>query len=123
MAMITGDRLWACYISTTAVGDVVLPARGLWSSPSSNFSHIQQVGTVCILRYMKHSLGLFELYTRNPEEADCVVVYCHSDVRSAHTTLVLRELLGHPNVTNNDGSWIEWSHHLDLPVATVEKQQ
>ena len=121
--MITDDRVCACYRSTTAAGDEVLPLRGLWSQPASDFSHVQQVGTVCILRYMKHSLGQFELYARNPEEADCVMVYCYSDVRSAHTTLVLRELLGHPHVTNNDGSWTEWSHQLDLPVATVEKQQ
>lgn len=121
--MITGDRVCACYRSITAAEDEVLPSRGLWSSPTSDFSHVQQVGTVCILRYVKHSLGLFELYARNPEEADRVVVYCHSGVRSAHTTLVLRELLGHPHVTNNDGSWTEWSRHPDLPVATVEKQQ
>lgn len=40
-----------------------------------------------------------------------VVVYCHSGVRSAHTTFVLTELLGYKNVKNYDGSWIEWSYH------------
>lgn len=38
-----------------------------------------------------------------------VITYCHSGVRSAHTTFVLRELLGYPNVSNYDGSWVEWS--------------
>jgi len=39
-----------------------------------------------------------------------IVVYCHSGVRSAHTTFVLKELLNYPDVRNYDGSWIEWSH-------------
>lgn len=39
-----------------------------------------------------------------------IIVYCHSGVRSAHTTFVLRQLLGFPNVKNYDGSWIEWSY-------------
>ncbi len=38
-----------------------------------------------------------------------IIVYCHSGVRSSHTTFVLRELLGYPHVQNYDGSWIEWS--------------
>lgn len=37
------------------------------------------------------------------------IPYCQSAVRSAHTTFVLKELLGYP-VENYDGSWIEWSH-------------
>jgi thiosulfate/3-mercaptopyruvate sulfurtransferase len=44
-----------------------------------------------------------------------VVVYCHSGVRSAHTTFVLTALLGYKNVRNFDGSWIEWTyHHMPL---------
>lgn len=43
-----------------------------------------------------------------------VITYCHSGVRSAHTTLVLRELLGFQDVRNYDGSWIEWSYALQL---------
>ncbi|WP_303317574.1 sulfurtransferase [Flavivirga abyssicola] len=45
-----------------------------------------------------------------------IYVYCHSGVRSAHTTFVLTELLGYKNVKNYDGSWIEWSFNKDLPV-------
>jgi thiosulfate/3-mercaptopyruvate sulfurtransferase len=44
-----------------------------------------------------------------------VVVYCHSGVRSAHTTFVLTEILGYKNVKNYDGSWIQWSY-LKLPI-------
>lgn len=43
-----------------------------------------------------------------------IIVYCHSGVRSAHTTFVLTQLLGFKNVKNYDGSWIEWSHFDEL---------
>ncbi len=46
---------------------------------------------------------------------DTIVTYCHTGVRSAHTTFVLTELLGYKNVKNYDGSWSEWSHYKDLP--------
>lgn len=39
-----------------------------------------------------------------------VIAYCQSGVRSAHTTFILSELLGYPEVSNYDGSWIEWSY-------------
>lgn len=40
-----------------------------------------------------------------------IIAYCQSGVRSSHTTYVLTELLGYPNVKNYDGSWIEWSYN------------
>ena len=46
-----------------------------------------------------------------------IITYCHTGVRSAHTTFVLRELLGARNVRNYDGSWTEWSHLEDLPIV------
>lgn len=46
-----------------------------------------------------------------------VIVYCQSGVRSAHTTFVLRELLGYPDVKNYDGSWIEWSYHFKADTS------
>ena len=46
---------------------------------------------------------------------DLIITYCHSGVRSAHTTFVLTELLGYKNVKNYDGSWIEWSYFDQLP--------
>lgn len=48
-------------------------------------------------------------------KTDTVIVYCHSGVRSAHTTFVLTEILGYKNVKNYDGSWTEWSQFNDLP--------
>lgn len=49
-------------------------------------------------------------------ELDTIIVYCHSGVRSSHTTFVLTELLGYKNVMNYDGSWIEWSSNKELPI-------
>lgn len=46
---------------------------------------------------------------------DPIIVYCHSGVRSAHTTFVLTQLLGFRNVKNYDGSWTEWSYFDELP--------
>ena len=39
-----------------------------------------------------------------------VITYCQSGVRSAHTMAVLQNALGHEEVYNYDGSWIEWSY-------------
>ena len=47
---------------------------------------------------------------------DSIILYCHSGVRSAHTTFVLTQLLGYKNVKNYDGSWTEWSYFNDLPI-------
>lgn len=51
-----------------------------------------------------------------------VITYCHSGVRSAHTTLVLRELLGFEHVHNYDGSWIEWSYALHQSKDSIENE-
>ena len=48
-------------------------------------------------------------------EAPCIL-YCHTGMRSAHTTFVLTQLLGYSNVKNYDGSWTEWSHFNNLPL-------
>jgi thiosulfate/3-mercaptopyruvate sulfurtransferase len=47
-----------------------------------------------------------------------IICYCHSGVRSAHTTFVLTALLGFPSVRNYDGSWQEWSQDHALSIAT-----
>ncbi len=52
------------------------------------------------------------------DREDTIVVYCHSGVRSSHTTFVLTELLDYKYVLNYDGSWIEWSYDDGLPIET-----
>lgn len=53
---------------------------------------------------------------------DKVITYCHSGVRSAFTTFVMREVAGFENVLNYDGSWIEWSRDESLPVSSDSQQ-
>lgn len=56
-------------------------------------------------------------YRELPEDKDApVVVYCHSGVRSAHTSFVLTQLLGYNRVYNYDGSWLEWSSLEGAPI-------
>jgi len=62
----------------------------------------------------------FEQAGITPEKT--IIAYCQSGVRSAHTTFVLTEILGYPNVRNYDGSWIEWSYYAlqdtSLPIES-----
>ncbi|WP_299441426.1 sulfurtransferase [uncultured Aquimarina sp.] len=70
---------------------------------------------------------LEQIYSRMAvSKNDAIITYCHSGVRSAHTTFVLTELLGYKNVKNYDGSWVEWSYFDELPyeqdsVTTIKR--
>jgi thiosulfate/3-mercaptopyruvate sulfurtransferase len=50
------------------------------------------------------------------EPESTVIAYCRIGERSAHTWFVLKELLGHPNVSNYDGSWTEWGSLIGAPI-------
>ncbi|RKN17184.1 sulfurtransferase [Micromonospora musae] len=45
------------------------------------------------------------------------IAYCRIGERSSHTWFVLRELLGHDQVKNYDGSWTEYGSLVGVPVA------
>ncbi len=45
------------------------------------------------------------------------IAYCRIGERSSHTWFVLRELLGHTDVKNYDGSWTEWGSLVGVPVV------
>lgn len=65
----------------------------------------------------KNAAALRKLYTEKGITGNKeIIVYCHSGVRSSHTTFVLTELLGYKNVKNYAGSWVEWSYFKELPV-------
>ncbi|TDC93655.1 sulfurtransferase [Saccharopolyspora aridisoli] len=44
------------------------------------------------------------------------IAYCRIGERSSHTWFVLRELLGHQNVKNYDGSWTEYGSLIGVPI-------
>ncbi|RTL62377.1 MAG: sulfurtransferase [Pseudonocardiaceae bacterium] len=45
-----------------------------------------------------------------------VIAYCRIGERSSHTWFVLRELLGHSDVKNYDGSWVEYGSLVGVPI-------
>ena len=45
-----------------------------------------------------------------------IITFCQSAVRSSHAVFTLTQLLGYDDVSNYDGSWIEWSADESLPV-------
>ena len=66
-------------------------------------------------KQFKSTEELEAIYAKlNVSKEDPIIVYCHSGVRSAHTSFVLTQLLEYNNVKNYDGSWTEWSFHKDL---------
>lgn len=65
----------------------------------------------------KETEALRKLYAEKGIRPDKkIIAYCHSGVRSSHTTFVLTQLLGYKNVKNYAGSWIEWSYFKELPI-------
>ncbi|GAA4672882.1 hypothetical protein GCM10023226_07280 [Nocardioides nanhaiensis] len=45
------------------------------------------------------------------------IALCRIGKRSSHKWFVLKELLGHENVKNYDGSWTEYGSLVGVPVA------
>jgi thiosulfate/3-mercaptopyruvate sulfurtransferase len=61
---------------------------------------------------------LRELYAAaGLDDSKPTIAYCRIGERSSHTWFVLRELLGHGDVKNYDGSWTEWGSLVGVPVA------
>ncbi|ROO51500.1 thiosulfate sulfurtransferase [Micromonospora sp. Llam0] len=51
------------------------------------------------------------------EDGKDTIAYCRIGERSSHTWFVLKELLGHSNVKNYDGSWTEYGSLIGVPVV------
>lgn len=66
---------------------------------------------------IKSPQELAKVYAQYASLSDTVLVYCQSGVRSAHTLLIMREILGYEHVYNYDGSWIEWSYYYQSKGA------
>jgi thiosulfate/3-mercaptopyruvate sulfurtransferase len=51
------------------------------------------------------------------DDSKPTIAYCRIGERSSHTWFVLKELLGHSDVRNYDGSWTEYGSLVGVPVA------
>jgi thiosulfate/3-mercaptopyruvate sulfurtransferase len=51
------------------------------------------------------------------DDSKDTIAYCRIGERSSHTWFVLKELLGHRNVKNYDGSWTEYGSLIGVPIA------
>jgi thiosulfate/3-mercaptopyruvate sulfurtransferase len=50
------------------------------------------------------------------DDSKDTIAYCRIGERSSHTWFVLKEILGHPNVKNYDGSWTEYGSLVGVPI-------
>lgn len=65
----------------------------------------------------KSAIELEDLYgTAGVAKGSPVIAYCRIGERSAHTWLVLHELLGYSQVANYDGSWTEYGSLVGVPI-------
>jgi thiosulfate/3-mercaptopyruvate sulfurtransferase len=65
----------------------------------------------------KSDEDLRKLYTEEGlNDSKETIAYCRIGERSSHTWFVLRELLGHGNVKNYDGSWTEYGSLVGVPI-------
>lgn len=84
--------------------------------PTSKWIDWAEAITYTGTKKLKSKESLEQIYgALTSSKNDSIIVYCHSGVRSAHTTFVLTQLLGYKQVKNYDGSWVEWSHFKGLP--------
>ena len=74
------------------------------------FFEIMLVAAVVVITW-------FALYAEaGLDGAKQTIAYCRIGERSSHTWFVLRELLGHTNVKNYDGSWTEYGSLVGVPI-------
>ena len=71
----------------------------------------------------KSADDLEELYRgKGVLNGEPIIAYCRIGERSAHTWVVLHELLGLPGVKNYDGSWTEYGSLVGVPIETETAQ-
>ena len=89
-----------------------------WAGRIPGSIHIDWMEAVDQSTYrFKEPTELQNIYNKVLNNDLLAVTYCHSGVRSTHTYFVLTELLGRKNVTNYDGSWVEWTNHFQQELV------
>ncbi|MEQ8906747.1 sulfurtransferase [Ekhidna sp.] len=89
-----------------------------WAGRIPGSIHIDWMEAVDQSTYrFKEPTELQNIYNKMLNNDLLAVTYCHSGVRSTHTYFVLTELLGRKNVTNYDGSWVEWTNHFQQELV------
>ena len=78
--------------------------------------HFQNDGTPLGFHSPEVLKNKFEALGITPDKD--IIVYCHSGMRSSLTYFALTQLLHYPQVSNYDGSWVEWSYFPELPAET-----
>ncbi|MFP4331006.1 MAG: sulfurtransferase [Spirochaetaceae bacterium] len=113
--IILDSRSWAEYTGETV-------ARGAGEGgriPSSVW--VEWTEAVNADGTFKSASELREIYSEAGISGDApVIAYCQGGVRGAHSFFVLHALLGFSDVSNYDGSWIEWSNEPGLPISRGE---
>jgi thiosulfate/3-mercaptopyruvate sulfurtransferase len=70
----------------------------------------------------KSDEDLRELYAAaGLDDSKSTIAYCRIGERSSHTWFVLKEILGHSDVRNYDGSWTEYGSLVGVPVAVGDE--
>jgi thiosulfate/3-mercaptopyruvate sulfurtransferase len=69
-------------------------------------------GTFRSAEIWKGTLSRQRDYTRQT-----IIPYCAFGGRTSHTWLVLKYLLGYPEVQHYAGGWVEWSKQPDAIIA------
>ncbi|MET7421369.1 sulfurtransferase [Dactylosporangium sp. NPDC005555] len=65
---------------------------------------------------------LRELYAAaGLDDSKATIAYCRIGERSSHSWFVLKEILGHSDVRNYDGSWTEYGSLVGVPVAVGDE--
>ncbi|GGM70844.1 sulfurtransferase [Dactylosporangium sucinum] len=55
------------------------------------------------------------------DDSKATIAYCRIGERSSHSWFVLKEILGHSDVRNYDGSWTEYGSLVGVPVAVGDE--
>ncbi len=85
---------------------VNLESKKVCNNPDQTFKHAEQIQ---------------KAFTEAGITPDRIIyTYCHTSDRAAHTYVILKNILGYPDVRIYEGGWNEWGSLTALPAADEE---